>query len=221
MLIRILNSKKEKLTLERAFQFLTMAERNWEKVNCQGLRRSEWVIGRYALKKHMHQLATNPHLVSIADLEFLPNRNGEPSFTYQSINVSSEFFDDHISLSHKPPYFLTASSNKKLEGRIGVDLEKVQPYPDSFWKACLTKNEFEYTKKNFDNDPDARIKIWTLKEAYLKALGFGFSISPSSIDCLPVFNNSIDKIMNNTIAWKWKSFKDYIYSVVTVRTDLI
>ncbi len=70
---------------------------------------------------------------------------------------------------------------------VGVDIERIdRQTPDSLWPLCLTVNELIWIRAA---PPALRahrfIRLWTCKEAILKASGFGLQADPRSIDIDP------------------------------------
>lgn len=104
------------------------------------------------------------------------NPTGKPFLADQSIRFN---------LSHSGDYVLVGVS---LFDRIGVDIEQVHPISnlDFMIRSTYSAEEEAYLDSN---DPVTRLErfyaIWTAKEAYLKALGKGFTQSPKKIELLP------------------------------------
>ena len=70
-------------------------------------------------------------------------------------------------------------------GPIGVDLEEVIPLPDWQIMADVCMNAFEgewIFSLPRDRQEMAFLRLWTIKEAYLKAIGTGLSVAPSTIE---------------------------------------
>lgn len=57
---------------------------------------------------------------------------------------------------------------------IGVDVEKIRHFPELVLKRCFTEREAELIK-NSSNSDLTFFQLWTLKEAYVKAIGRGLS----------------------------------------------
>ncbi len=96
---------------------------------------------------------------------------------------------------------------------IGVDVERVLSLPDLDGVAdnCLS----EYEKNWFFALPDAErieafYRIWTIKEAYLKAKGTGLSVSPTTVEIESQGDDfhfySIDGNRENANGWKIISY---------------
>ena len=72
-------------------------------------------------------------------------------------------------------------------GRIGIDVETVRPVTPSLAERCLSPDELAWMK---EVEPGAAqnhrfFRLWTAKEAFLKATGVGLSADPRRIriDC--------------------------------------
>ena len=101
---------------------------------------------------------------------------------YDDLKISYTPYNKPI-LEYKPNlYFnLSHSGSKVLLGindkPIGVDVEEIQPIEENLTKLVFTVKEQAYY--NILNPVDRLnyfYKIWTLKEAYLKAIGKGLAV---------------------------------------------
>ncbi len=83
----------------------------------------------------------------------------------------------YFSLSHSGDFLALAISDKD----VGIDIEKIRGAKENLVNRVCCKNEKD---RIFSSDnPDVEFtKIWTRKEAYLKALGTGIDRELSSID---------------------------------------
>ncbi len=67
---------------------------------------------------------------------------------------------------------------------IGIDVEKVKELADmeGVMNLCFSESEKKwFSKLSPDKKEEIFYKIWTAKEAYIKAIGKGFSFSPNRI----------------------------------------
>ncbi len=86
-----------------------------------------------------------------------------------------------FNLSHAGDYAVLATCS----GSVGVDVERMRPI-DSMRIAKRFFHPDEYAYLSSLPDPHAAFfSIWTLKESYVKALGFGFSVPPMTYSLLP------------------------------------
>ena len=65
---------------------------------------------------------------------------------------------------------------------IGIDIEMNRSVNEGIVSRCFTEDEAEFAKQGEEN----YLRIWTGKEAVLKFLGTGFSLSPKSFSVLPL-----------------------------------
>lgn len=213
MRIKVLNLSDQLEELPRlAWDYLSKGERQWMATLPEGLRRNEWILGRYALKSHFN--------CSFAptDLEFLPDEDGRPQLSLSYADAGFNADDIVVSLSHKPPYFMTASSCRKTEGWIGVDIEKIRTLPREFWSRCLTSSELHILNVAPANRQDEiGFRLWTLKEAFLKAIGKGFSIDLRTVDCANLYHQAEGTILGFSVFRRWEIVDGHISCVVLVR----
>ncbi len=109
---------------------------------------------------------------------------------------------DHrpFNLTHAGDYAVLALSGKS----VGVDIERIR---DINWKK-LSSRFFHPDEQAFlaaADDPCATFfTIWTLKEAYLKAEGQGFSVSPISFSVLPC--GGISAVLSGNESYHFRRF---------------
>lgn len=82
----------------------------------------------------------------------------------------------NVSLSHRGPYAAMAFGSTP----IGVDLESVGDFVHIPWNVLHHAEVAVLESLPEDQRPLAFLRLWTVKEAYVKALGFGLSREPSS-----------------------------------------
>ena len=98
------------------------------------------------------------------------------------VGVSLPF---NFSIAHSGGIVLCAVST---DAEIGVDIEQIIPIKLADYEEQLTENEWEYIQTAADQQI-AFYKIWTKKEALLKALGRGIDIDFDTMDvCDDVFS---------------------------------
>jgi phosphopantetheinyl transferase len=73
------------------------------------------------------------------------------------------------------------------QGRVGVDLEKVEPRSESFGKTWFRDDE-----QHLQSDPSTQTLAWAIKEAVLKWLGTGLRLSPHDVRVLDVREGTAD-----------------------------
>lgn len=106
------------------------------------------------------------------EIVFEKNRYGKPFLKNKQ--------DYYFNLSHTRNAIVVAIS----ENSIGVDIEKIRKINPKIIKRSFTKSEIAYIMKS-EIDIDKRFyEIWTKKEAYIKYIGKGLSMSLNTINVL-------------------------------------
>jgi 4'-phosphopantetheinyl transferase len=162
--------------LERYAQLLTPDEH------------AKWQRYRFDKDKHQHlvtralirtTLSRYEPRVTPADWRFELNAHGKPAIA----NPLDQPL--HFNLSHTQNLAALAVTR---EAAVGVDVEKIKPvdHVRGLAERCFADEEIGYV---FDGDQNALLqrffKVWTLKEAYLKARGCGMSLSLHSVIFTP------------------------------------
>lgn len=118
-----------------------------------------------------------------------------------------------FSISHSENYTIVLISDKK--NSIGIDIEKIDNNIElQMFKDIFTKTEYKDIKIS-PNQIKSFYKIWTIKEAVLKAYGTGFLTNPKKV--LIENNNAYieDKIYNIST----KKMDNYIISIAYENSD--
>lgn len=136
-------------------------------------RYREYVVTRGLLRQVLARLTG----LDITVIEFPDGEHGKPRLDNILDGKTVAF-----NVSHSHGLALVALT---LEGRLGVDLEKIRPEVD--WRS-LAKQYFSGTEvRALDRYPDdpglkAFYTCWTRKEAFVKALGAGISYGLDEFD---------------------------------------
>ncbi|CAM3130213.1 4'-phosphopantetheinyl transferase superfamily protein [Lactococcus hircilactis] len=135
---------------------------------------------------------------------------GKPEF--------SDITKEKFSISHSSNLVLVV----KDKDEIGLDIEKIRPLNLNYIKNAFDNEEWEKIEKERE---DLRVKMvlqfWTAKEATLKLIGTGLSVSPKMIRLIfkngKIVGSSIDnkKIILTTI----KFFEGYVGCVAHYSYD--
>lgn len=201
---------------QKYFSVLSLRERDQaEKYKIKELR------DRYILSKGiLRQLLADYLTCETQEIKFEFNDYGKPD-----VAVSSTVADIRFNLSHSNNLAVFAFVKNR---RIGIDVEQVQEIPDMEGVVNLCFSEFEkewFYKISPAERKNIFYKIWTTKEAYMKAIGKGFSFSPVKINLeLNSKNETIFKeiIEDHLKRWKLFSFRpkpDFISSIVVENND--
>lgn len=102
-------------------------------------------------------------------------------------DMTDDFLYDECGKPYIPdgaPFSISHSGNyvAVMVGEGGIDIQQVKNVSDGVIKRTLSNAETEFLSSAEDKT-DAFFKIWTLKEAVAKAVGTGFKIPPSKIEC--------------------------------------
>jgi 4'-phosphopantetheinyl transferase len=89
-----------------------------------------------------------------------------------------------VSLSHGGGWIAVAAHRR---GRVGVDVEGVREVSPGLARRCLSTAELSWLERAADAPArlERFLRLWTAKEAYLKAIGTGLGTDPRTftIDC--------------------------------------
>ncbi len=85
-----------------------------------------------------------------------------------------------FNLSHSGDYVVLATAASE----VGVDVEKIEPYPDALAQRCFTPPEYAWLKRQ--DGMEAFYRLWTAKESVMKGAGLGLSMPPESFSVLPL-----------------------------------
>lgn len=119
------------------------------------------------------QLHTSPELLS-----FTVGSNGKPRLLASPHGPRQR---THFNLSHSANLALLGISS---EFDIGVDIEvhdQLAYLPQLVTTHLTEKEQFELTSLPPENHASAFLRVWTRKEACLKAVGCGLAVEPRSI----------------------------------------
>ncbi len=84
-----------------------------------------------------------------------------------------------VSLSHGGGWIAVAATG---DGRLGIDVEAPRAVSPSLARRCLAPAELAWLGQAAGPDRGARfLRLWTAKEAYLKAIGLGLTRDPRDV----------------------------------------
>lgn len=93
------------------------------------------------------------------------NPYGKPSFLHLPFSFN---------LSHTKGLCASIIAAGEPGWEVGIDVETIRPYKEKVAKRVCSDEEMEYICHS-DSKDKAFTKLWTLKEAYIKAIGTGLS----------------------------------------------
>lgn len=144
-------------------------------------------------KNHEREHAAGEQLLFYAvkeeyGLQTLPvmdrEKQGKPYFpNYRGI---------HFNISHTGNLAVCAVA----ETQLGVDIEQIRGVKESMRSRVLTKREQEWLEACADKE-EAFIRLWTLKESYIKATGEGLRTDLTTLEFLIEESAGKDKIFCN------------------------
>lgn len=160
-----------------AFNCLSYDEKNRANSYAFDYLRDEFIICRSTLRKVLGEFLNR----SPSDICFSYSEYGKP---YLSPKISSCYFN----VSHSKEYFAIAISDVCM----GVDIEYCQKDLEllQIAKEVFTSNEM--TKLSIlskEKQLHEFYKMWTIKEACIKALGTGFNFDPKLFEIDDRFHN--------------------------------
>lgn len=123
-------------------------------------RRKEWLAGRLAAKS---LLAAEHGAEKLDAYEIVQDKLGRPSCGGRL-----------LSISHSNGWAM-AALNPGGAIFLGADLEKTEPRHPAWYKDYFNRSELP------EPEPSAATRIWTIKEALMKALGLGLMADPLDI----------------------------------------
>ena len=122
-------------------------------------------------------------------IEILLNKYGKPY-----LNNSKDLF---FNISHSGDWVVVGFANME----IGVDIQKISTSNkidiDNIAKHAFHTDEIQYLQNSSKNTKRANFyKIWSLKEALVKAKGLGFYENLDKLSVIPIINNT-SKLLDN------------------------
>lgn len=175
-------------------------------------KQHEFLIGRIFLKKILAQYLD----ISPWDITLKYSTNGKPILSSETGSINLQF-----NLSHSHSGFACAIA---LKEPVGIDMEYIRPVEQDYINPYLTPEEIKYLSELSSSERlKSLFRIWTLKEAFLKAKDLPEEIS--STDFFFSFEDSDIKIHTREIDFpdNWKFYSmiptDNFSLSLAVRSD--
>ncbi|XP_070667658.1 uncharacterized protein [Malus domestica] len=165
--------------LNRHFELLSPSLRD-NVLGMRGIELQKRALLARALVRTTISRYTN-HRVDPRSLNFKKNSHGKPEVEWQFADGWQPPPPLHFNLSHTSSLIACGVT---VDSPIGIDVEdkqrKLKNEILAFARRYFSSNEVEHLSSISDIEIQRQqfIKLWTLKEAYVKALGKGFSASP-------------------------------------------
>lgn len=211
---------KESSLIQEAWSFLYSEEVS-RATELTKEKSKKYYIVSYGIRRKLlsHYLGISPDA-----LIFQTNAHGKPSLNYNAmVQEKTSFSTDipvHFNISHSGEYAVFLFS---LDSPVGIDIQ--QMYPSSY-KEKIIKRMFHpdeqilFSTLTQEENTNLFYRFWTIREAFLKALGYGFSM-PSDTFCIERGKSSenyykITKSLEDYSLWRIKSIpapENYMCSI--------
>lgn len=142
-------------------------------------RKSEWYWARISAK----QLLSDIYNVKLEEIEILNANNRQPYAVVNGRKIN-------ISLSHREG--LCGCAVSVSDSPVGFDIEKIETKNPILFEEYLNREEIDFCLENHN----AFACLWALKEASLKMLGLGLSVSAKDV-----------KISSNSLIFSGKALE--------------
>jgi acyl transferase domain-containing protein/phosphopantetheinyl transferase len=179
-------------------RFLGEAER--AQYHEQGPRKQRaWLSGRIAAKDAVRHLLwqNGPGPLFPVEIAIGSDANGAPTV------IAPATREVHVSIAHKDDVAVAMASH---EPDVGIDIERIEPRPESFSELAFTADELRLAQGAGDRD-EALTRLWVAKEAAAKAAKTGLSGDPRRF---PVTDRAENRFL---VAGRWVMVKrvgDYV-----------
>ena len=195
-------------TYRLAYQFLSPEEQ----ARCTRLI-SQWARQSHAVARAVLRLTgVEGSTIAAKDWPIGERPGGKP---YCTLPGAPEFNLSHTADGNGLAYGVLARATKP----VGVDVEIVRPVADLTGMAAMVLSERE--RRYLDSLPTMQqsrhfLRLWTLKEAILKASGTGFAGDPRSID----FGGLPPSLLTNAVIQTINATQFFICEL-QIRNDLV
>lgn len=161
-----INLEQSSINVQNSFDILNEAEKNKAQKFRFEKHQKRYTMARSSLKRILSRyLSMTPQ-----NVEFQYNDYGKPQLLEKLNNIDLQF-----NVSHSENVAIYGITCHYL---IGVDIEYIRPMPeaDNLAKRFFSRKEFEHISQLSSTEKyEEFFKLWTAKEAYLKAIGKGIS----------------------------------------------
>jgi len=164
-------------------QYLTDGERAHLATLKVEKRRREWLLGRMGAKSIIQRYLALRHGITAGwtDIGILPDEDSAPTVTIAQEAAPKVT----ISLSHRSGFAVLAVGEQTSGWSLGVDVERVEPRIQSFVADYFTDRERQHLGVGNALERDRLVTVyWCVKEAVLKAVRKGLSVSADRVEVL-------------------------------------
>ena len=167
--------------------YLNTVEQHQKEYICSAKRQHQWLAGRIAAKRALRSFYLSRYRQRMQWKDFVITNDslGKPEYYSKRKLVD-------ISISHSMNIGVATVSERQKEGRVGIDIEYVRPLKSSVQGAFL--NDYELARVDAEKNAGSikrAVLYWSLKEAYLKALGVGLRFHPRAVTIHETINPQI------------------------------
>ncbi len=160
-MLNIFVHKIDKKKINHKNDILSKQEKNKAKKFKNAEDLNLYVSGKYLTRKIISEIFK----VGANDIVFKPDNFNRPKLIYPK----GKKFD--FNLSHSGNVVALAVSDNK----VGIDIEKIENIDLKISKDYFHNKEIEFVYSQKGKELENFYKIWTLKEAFVKAIGKGLS----------------------------------------------
>lgn len=186
-------------------------------------KKKDWLAGRLAVKKALHDLILEKFKISIPldEIEISLTMGKKPEYVILK-NRNFAFPKAKISIAHTDGIGVGVAEWSSSAVDIGIDLEKVRKFKQSFLKGFLNAKEINFLKDAEGGQKDFLATLfWCIKESYLKALGTGLCMNPKNVQILAkggLRKIFVEGVENTNIGVNWEILKDkYILTFIKIK----
>lgn len=178
-------------------------------------RRSDWRLGRWALKQLVLRWGACG-VRELQDLEVLAAEDGAPE-----LYVAGRHFLGSVSITHRQRRAIVAVAPNS----VGCDLEWLEPKSDGLIQDFMTPLEQRYIADTSPNTSQARTLraclVWSAKESALKVMRTGLRRDTRQVEvrgvtpCEGLWGTFLvhDGPTNQTWRGRWTHWDDYIWTL--------
>ncbi|MCA9354363.1 MAG: 4'-phosphopantetheinyl transferase superfamily protein [Candidatus Kaiserbacteria bacterium] len=180
-----------------------------------------WLLGRLAAKKAIQDFfATHNQTLQLTDIEVYNTETGSPSYILHDEIVSRTSI--LLSISHTSSCGVALVTPENNHAGIGIDIEQIRAFNTETISHFLTPAEYRlYQGIDVKKQPQMATIYWTLKEAYLKAIGTGLRTHPQRImitfdngGCPSAYESNTGKLIQASLYYE--AYEGYIISTVVL-----
>lgn len=152
--------------------------------NATPKRRKEWIAGRIIMRRALTRLLSNNGNARYKDklVRILSDDLGKPTVSF-SDDSDSEFAA--VTVSHSNGLVMGSAVAAEAFQGIGIDIEKVEKRSQGWGSDYFSDSEIELANGS-DDRARQLTRIWSLKEASLKALGVGLRYDLRDINVVSI-----------------------------------